>query len=154
MINEQINKEYFSAYLYLSISSRMLDLGLCGFAHWYEVQAREECDHAMRFYRFLHDEGLGVTLLPIAAPQCQCVCPADMLREALEHEEFVTESINHICRHAEEIHDRRVMQFLDWFVAEQAEEEANARDMLAKLRLYGENPASLFLLDCQLAKRE
>ena len=153
-LNDQIKKEFYSAYLYLEMNNYFLERCLNGFAHWYEVQAREECDHAMKIYRYLHDEGNAVKLQPIEAPAVVFATDMDVLCQALAHEEYVTESINAIVALAYEQQDYRTLQFLDWFVAEQAEEEVNARDMVNRLSLYGESSKGLYLLDHELGKRK
>ena len=154
LLNDQINKEFYSAYLYLEMNNYFLERGLDGFAHWYEIQAHEECEHGMKIYRYLHDEECEVSLQSIARPDVQFSCDMDVLRQALAHEESVTESINNIAAVAFEENDYRTMQFLDWFIAEQAEEEVNAREMITKLILYGEEAQGLYLLDHELAKRK
>lgn len=153
-LNGQVGMEFYSAYLYLEMNNYFMERGLNGFAHWYEVQAKEECDHAMRIYRYLHDEGNRVTLQAIEAPKCDFGCDREALSQALRHEELVTESINGIIATAYELNDYRTLQFLDWFVAEQAEEESNARDLLTRLGLYGESSKGLYLLDHELGKRK
>lgn len=153
LLNDQINKEFFSAYLYLEMDNYFRKRGLDGFAHWYQVQAREECDHAMKIYQYLQDEEEMVELKAIEAPREQFTCDMDVLRKALAHEEYVTESINNIVSTAFDLHDYRTMQFLDWFVEEQTEEEVNARDMINKLCLYGEDAKGLYLLNHELSKR-
>lgn len=154
LLNDQINKEFYSAYLYLEMDNYFRNRGLDGFAHWYHVQAREECTHAMRIFHYLHAEEEPVELQPIARPDEHFNSDMDVLRKALSHEEHVTESINLIAATAFELHDYRTMQFLDWFVAEQAEEEVNARDMINKLCLYGEDAKGLYLLNHELGKRQ
>lgn len=153
LLNDQINKEYYSAYLYLEMNNYFLSRGLDGFAHWYKVQSREECEHAMKIYQYLHDEECEVTLQTIACPDTHFSCDMDVLRQALAHEEYVTESINNIINVASDERDYRTMQFLDWFVAEQAEEELNARNMITQLCLYGEDAKGLYLLNHELSKR-
>lgn len=153
-LNGQIGMEFYSAYLYLEMNNYFLERGLNGFAHWYEVQAKEELDHAMRIYRYLHDEGNAVELRSIDCPKRNFSSDREVLCQALQHEEKVTESINSIIATAYEIQDYRTLQFLDWFVAEQAEEETNARDMMTRLVLYGETTKGLYLLDHELGKRK
>lgn len=154
LLNDQINKEFFSAYLYLEMDNYFRNRGLDGFAHWYYVQAQEECTHAMKIFQYLHDEEEKVQLQPIAKPNEHFTSDMDVLRKALAHEEYVTESINVIAAIAFELQDYRTLQFLDWFVAEQAEEEVNARDMINKLSLYGEESKGLYLLNHELSKRQ
>ena len=153
MLNEQINKELYSAYLYVEMNNYFEGRGLKGFAHWYKVQAEEECDHAKRIYEYLHDEGVNVKLKAIESPHTEFACDMEVLQRALEHEKYITRSIHEVYDAAWEAHDHRTMQFLDWFVAEQAEEERNANDMIDNLRLADNCSAALLMLDREYAKR-
>ena len=153
LLNQQINKEFYSAYLYLDFSNYFEDAGLDGFANWYKVQAQEERDHAMLFYQYLQNENQKVTLEAIAKPDKVFTCHMDVLKAALEHEEYVTSLINDIYAAAYEVKDFRTMQFLDWFVKEQGEEETNANDMITKMELFGGDPKSLYMLNQELAAR-
>ena len=153
LLNEQINKEFYSAYLYLDFSNYFKAAGLDGFANWYMVQAREERDHAMLFYQYLQNEGQTVTLEAIGKPDKVLNTNMDVLKAGLEHEEYVTSLINDIYAAAYEVKDFRTMQFLDWFVKEQGEEETNAKDMITKMELFGSDPRGLYLLNQELAAR-
>ena len=153
LLNQQINKEFYSAYLYLDFSNYFEEVGLDGFANWYKVQAQEERDHAMLFYQFLQNESQKVTLEAIAKPDKEFTCHMDVLKAGLEHEEYVTSLINDIYAAAYEVKDFRTMQFLDWFVKEQGEEETNANDMITKMELFGSDPKSLYMLNQELAAR-
>ena len=153
LLNQQINKEFYSAYLYLDFSNYFEDAGLDGFANWYKVQAQEERDHAMLFYQYLQNENQKVTLEAIAKPDKVFTCHMDVLQAGLEHEEYVTSLINDIYAAAYEVKDFRTMQFLDWFVKEQGEEETNANDMITKMELFGSDPKSLYMLNQELAAR-
>ena len=153
LINEQINKEFYSAYLYLDFSNYFKAQGLDGFANWYNIQAQEERDHAMLFYTYLQNETMAVTLEAIAKPDKEFSCHMDVLKAGLEHEIYVTSLINEIYGAAYEVKDFRTMQFLDWFVKEQGEEETNATDLITKLELFGSDPRSLYLLNQELAAR-
>ena len=153
LINQQINKEFYSAYLYLDFSNYFKARGLDGFANWYMVQASEERDHAMLFYQYLQNEGVKVTLDAIAKPDKTLTCDMDVLRAGLEHEKYVTSLINDIYAEAYAVKDFRTMQFLDWFVKEQGEEETNANDMITKMELFGSDPRSLYMLNQELAAR-
>ena len=153
LLNQQINKEFYSAYLYLDFSNYFEDVGLDGFANWYKVQAQEERDHAMLFYQFLQNENQKVTLEAIAKPDKEFTCHMDVLKAGLEHEEYVTSLINDIYAAAYEVKDFRTMQFLDWFVKEQGEEETNANDMITKMELFGSDSKSLYMLNQELAAR-
>ena len=153
LLNQQINKEFYSAYLYLDFSNYFEDAGLDGFANWYKVQAQEERDHAMLFYQYLQNENQKVTLEAIAKPDKVFECHMDVLKAGLEHEEYVTSLINDIYAEAYSVKDFRTMQFLDWFVKEQGEEETNANDMITKMELFGSDPKSLYMLNQELAAR-
>ena len=153
LLNQQINKEFYSAYLYLDFSNYFEDAGLDGFANWYKIQAQEERDHAMLFYQYLQNENQKVTLEAIAKPDKTFSSHMDVLKAGLEHEEYVTSLINDIYAAAYNVKDFRTMQFLDWFVKEQGEEETNANDLITKMDLFGSDPKSLYMLNQELAAR-
>ncbi|MBR2635143.1 MAG: ferritin [Clostridia bacterium] len=153
LLNQQINKEFYSAYLYLDFSNYFEDVGLDGFANWYKIQAQEERDHAMLFYQYLQNENQKVTLEAIEKPDKKAECHMDILKAGLAHEEYVTSLINEIYDAAYKAKDFRTMQFLDWFVKEQGEEETNAHDMITKMELFGSDPKSLYMLNQELAAR-
>lgn len=153
LLNQQINKEFYSAYLYLDFSNYFEDAGLDGFANWYKIQAQEERDHAMLFYQYLQNENQKVTLDAIAKPDKTFAEHIDVLKAALEHEKYVTSLINDIYAAAYDVKDFRTMQFLDWFVKEQGEEETNANDLITKMELFGSDPKSLYMLNQELAAR-
>lgn len=153
LINEQINKEFYSAYLYLDFSVYYEREGLDGFANWYMVQAQEERDHAMLFLKYLQQNGETVTLDAIAKPDKELTSLMDPLKFGLEHEQYVTSLINDIYAAAYDVRDFRSMQFLDWFVKEQLEEEKNAEDMIKKMELFGNDSKGLYSLDSEYAAR-
>ena len=153
LLNDQINKEFYSAYLYLDFSNYFKAAGLDGFAKWYMIQAQEERDHAMLFYTYLQNENMPVELGAIAKPDKVFNCHMDVLKAGLEHEKYVTSLINDIYSAAYDVRDFRTMQFLDWFVKEQGEEETNANDMITKMELFGSDPKSLYMLNQELAGR-
>ncbi len=153
LLNQQINKEFYSAYLYLDFSNYFEEVGLDGFANWYKIQAQEERDHAMLFYQYLQNENQKVTLEAIAKPDKTFSTHMDVLKAGLEHEEYVTSLINDIYAAAYNVKDFRTMQFLDWFVKEQGEEETNANDLITKMELFGSDPKSLYMLNQELAAR-
>jgi ferritin len=153
LLNQQINKEFYSAYLYLEFSNYFEDKGLDGFANWYMIQAQEERDHAMLFYTYLQNENQKVTLMAIDKPDKKLDSHMDVLLAGLEHEKYVTSLINDIYAEAYEAKDFRTMQFLDWFVKEQGEEETNANDLITKMELFGSDPKSLYMLNQELAAR-
>ena len=153
LLNDQINKELYSAYLYLDFSNYFSRVGLDGFANWYMIQAREERDHAMLFYQYLQNENQIVTLEAVGKPDKVFEAHIDVLRAGLAHEEYVTSLINDIYAAAYDVKDFRTMQFLDWFVKEQGEEETNANDMITKMELFGSDPRSLYMLNSELMAR-
>ncbi len=153
LINEQINKEFYSAYLYLDFSNYFERRGLSGFANWYKVQAQEERDHAMLMYQYLINNGETVTFGAIAAPDKKLDADLTVLNAGLEHEKYVTSLINDIYAAAYAVKDFRTMQFLDWFVKEQGEEEKNAADMVTKTELFGSDAKGLYMLDNELKAR-
>ena len=153
LLNDQLNKELYSAYLYLDFSNYFKRVGLDGFANWYMIQAQEERDHAMLFYQYLQNEGQVVTLKAIDKPDREINTHMDALLAGLEHEKYVTSLIHDIYSAAYDVRDFRAMQFLDWFVKEQGEEETNANDMITKMELFGSDPKSLYMLNQELAAR-
>ncbi len=153
LLNDQINKEMYSAYLYLDIANYYESTGLDGFANWYEIQAKEEMDHAMLFYRYLHNNGETVTLGAIDKPDKVFGDAMVPLQVALEHEKYVTSLINAIYSAALAASDYRTAQFLDWFIKEQGEEEKNSNDQVTKMKLYGDDPRSLYMFNSELKAR-
>ena len=153
LINTQVNKEFYSAYLYLDFANYYKDAELNGFCNWYQVQAQEERDHAMLFIQYLQNNGEKITLEAIAKPDKVFEDFRGPLAAGLEHENYVTGLIHEIYDAAYSVKDFRTMQFLDWFVKEQGEEEKNADDMLKKYDLYGSDPKGLYSLNSELAGR-
>lgn len=153
LLNEQINKEFYSAYLYLDFANYFTDAGLDGFANWFTVQAKEEQDHAMLMIQYLHNNADKVTLESLAKPDVPLKGHMDPLKGSLVHEKLVTASIHNIYGVASEQKDYRTMQFLDWFVKEQGEEEKNAEDNIKKYELYGSDAKGLYALNGEMAAR-
>jgi ferritin len=152
-LNVQINKEMYSAYIYLSMAAYSEHTGLSGFANWFMVQYHEENEHAMRIYKYLHEQGAQVKLQAIEKPQTDYKSPVDMFEKTLAHEQFVTKSINDLVDLALKENDHATQIFLQWFVTEQVEEEANDHEILDKLKMVGESGGGLFMLDRELGKR-
>ena len=150
---EQVNKEFYSAYLYLSMSAYFSDTGLLGFANWMRVQAQEEQAHAMFIYDFLINRGEKVILTAIDTPPNTWATPLAVMEHVLEHEVKVTGLINNIVNVADENKDRATMSYFNWFVDEQVEEEANAKEIIDKLKLIGDDKSALYLLDKDLSTR-
>ena len=153
LLNQQINKEFYSAYLYLDFSNYYYDQELNGFGNWYRIQAQEERDHAMLFLQYLQNNGERVTLETIAKPSIALTGNKQVLEEGLKHERYVTSLIHAIYEAAYNVRDFRTMQFLDWFVKEQGEEENNADSLVKRYELYGTDPRSLYMLDSEMASR-
>ena len=153
LLNQQVNKEFYSAYLYLDMSNYYADQDLDGFANWYKIQAQEERDHALLFMEYLQNNNESVTLEAIEKPDKVFNTLMDPLEVGAEHERYVTSLINDIYAVAYELKDFRTMQFLDWFVKEQGEEEKTADSLIKKYKLFGDDPKSLYLLNQELAAR-
>ena len=153
LLNDQINKELYSAYLYLDMANFYDTKGLDGFANWYEIQAKEEQDHAMLIYKYLHNNSQTVTLGAIGKPDKEFKTLMDPLKAAHAHEEYVTGLINAIYAAAQAANDFRTTQFLDWFIKEQGEEEKNSSDMITKMELFGDDAKALYMLNSELAGR-
>lgn len=152
-INEQINAELYSAYLYLSMATYFEDKGLSGFANWMYVQNEEETFHAMKFLHYLVERGGRVELSAIDEPPREWGSPLAVFENVYEHEQHVTSLINNLVDVAEELKDRATFNELQWFIAEQVEEEASADDIVNKLRLAKDAPGALLMLDKELAVR-
>ena len=153
LINNQINKELFSAYLYLDFANYYYAQGLDGFANWFDIQAQEERDHALLMRTYLLNNGEEVVLEAIDKPDQTYKSPADPLKLSLEHERYVTSLINKIYKTAAKAEDYRTMQFYDWFIKEQGEEENNAETLIRKYELFGGDPKGLYALNQELAGR-
>lgn len=153
LLNTQVNKEFYSAYLYLDFSNYYKEQGLDGFSNWYLIQAQEERDHAMLFIQYLQNNGCRVTLEAVDKPDKVFTSFVDPLHAGYEHEQYVTGLIHTIYDAANAVKDFRTMQFLDWFVKEQGEEENNAEGLIKKYDLFGSDPRALYMLDNELAAR-
>ena len=153
LLNQQINTEFYSAYLYLDIANFYDELDLDGYANYYMIQAQEERDHALLFLQYMQNNGLKVTFEAIGKPDKTYANVLDPLTVAAEHERYVTSLINDIYHEAHTAKDYRTMKFLDWFVNEQMEEEENADKMISRYKLFGGDPKGLYLLDQEYAAR-
>ncbi len=152
-INKQINFELYSAYVYLDISNYYADQNLNGFANWFKIQTQEERDHAMLFMDYLLQNGEKIVLADIKAPSFDFTDFRQPAMEAFEHEIKVTAAIHDIYGAAYELKDFRTMQFLDWFVKEQSEEEKNTDEIIKRYDLFGSDAKGLYLIDTELAAR-
>lgn len=151
--NDQINKELYSEYLYLSMQAYFERLNLKGFVNWMTVQIQEEHAHAMGMFNYVHERGGKVELEAIAKPQVDWTSPLHVFEEVLKHEEYVTSRINALMDVAEEVKDRAALSFLDWYLKEQVEEESNVGGVLATLKLIKDDAKALLMLDKELAAR-
>nr|WP_319473136.1 ferritin [uncultured Sphaerochaeta sp.] len=153
LLNEQINKEFYSAYLYLDMANFYAEKGLFGYENWFKVQAEEEMSHAMLFRQYMLNNGHSVKLSSLADPSKSYESAKAPLVEALKHEEYVTASINTIYEEAVKQKDYRSQQFLDWFIKEQGEEEANAQENIQKFEVFGSDNRGLYMLNKELEAR-
>jgi ferritin len=152
-MNEQINKELFSSYLYLSMAAYFEEKNLPGFAHWMYKQADEEREHGMKFYEHLAERGGRVMLKAIDAPKTDWTSSLELFQEVAEHEAKVTASINALYELALKEKDYPAQVLLQWFITEQVEEEKNAAEIIANLTLIEERGTAVLMLDHRLAKR-
>jgi ferritin len=152
-MNEQIKNEFYSAYQYLSMAAYCESANLPGFAHWMRMQAREEVEHAMKFYDFILDRGGRVLLQAMDQPVADFGSPLEVFEQALGHEQRVTAMINDLYGLAVRENDYASQTFLQWFVTEQVEEEKNAGDVVETLRMIGGKSEALFLFDRELGGR-
>ncbi len=153
LLNTQINKELYSAYLYVDIANFYDEMDLDGYKNYYMIQAQEERDHALLFMEYMQSVGLKVTLDAIAKPDKTYSTILDPLEVAAEHERYVSSLINAIYHEAYEDRDYRTMKFLDWFVDEQREEEDSADKMVSRYKLFGTDAKGLYMLDQEYAGR-
>ena len=152
-LNEQVNAELLSAYLYLSMEAYFKSLNLNGFANWMMVQTQEEVSHAMKIYEFIDERGGRITLKAIDGPQTKWDSPLAVFKAVYEHEQKVTSLINDLVNLAIEEKDHATNTFLQWFVNEQVEEEASADQVVQQLKMMEKAPGGLFMLDRELAQR-
>ena len=152
-LNRHANAEFYSSYLYLSMSAYFQSINLTGFAHWMRVQAREELAHAMKFYEHVVERGGRVSLQAVEAPTSQWDSPLAAFEDAYRHEQKVTGLINQLVDEAVQTRDHATNAFLQWFVSEQVEEEASVNAIVQKLRLVGDAPGGLFMVDHELGER-
>ena len=152
-LNEQINKELYSAYLYLAMSADAQNKGMPGIANWFNVQTQEELSHAQRIYQYILRQNAVVTLEAVEKPSFEVNSALDMFKASLKHEQFITASIHSLVDIAIEEKDRATEIFLQWFVNEQVEEEENACGIIDQLTLAGSDGSGLFMIDRELAAR-
>ncbi len=152
-INEQINAEMYSGYLYLSMAVDFAEKNLDGFEHWMRLQAQEELDHGMRFLDYLQERGGHVELETIEKPEVEWKTPLEAFEYVYQHECKVTGMINDLVDLAEKEKDRATVNMLQWFVDEQVEEEDSADEIVQKLKMVGDNPSALLMMNEKLAQR-
>jgi ferritin len=152
-LNDQINAELYSAYLYISMNAYFKSINLDGFAAWMHAQALEETQHAQKFYDFVNQRGGRVVLGAIEAPPGEWGSPLAVFEDTLAHEQKITSLINTLMEVASQEKDHATQIFLQWFVTEQVEEEESVGGVLEQLRLVGEAKGGLFMLDRELGKR-
>ena len=152
-MNDQINKELYSSYLYLSMAAYFEDKNLSGFAHWMRVQEAEEREHAMKFYDFIVERGGRVILKAIDAPKTEWKSTLEVAEEVAAHEAVVTASIYALYETALKEKDYPAQMMLQWFISEQVEEEKNAAEIVASLKLIEDHGTAVLMLDHNLGKR-
>jgi ferritin len=153
-INEQINHEMYSSYLYLAMATHFTAVNLTGFANWMNVQSKEEWSHAMKLYQYIFDRGGNVVLKGIAQPPAEFKSPMEIFKQVLEHEQKITKLITKLYELAVKEKDYPTQIMLQWFINEQVEEEKNDNEIIAQLEMIGDSPAMLMMLDRRLAERK
>lgn len=153
-INEQIKNELSSGYLYLSMSAHFVAVNLPGFARWMRLQSQEEVSHAMKLFDFIHERGGRAVLQAIDQPPAEFKSPLDVFQQVLEHERKVTGMIHRLYELAVKENDYATQVMLQWFITEQVEEEKGPSEVVAQLKMIGDQGAALFMLDKELGARE
>lgn len=151
--NEQINAELYSEYLYLVMKTYFKKSNLLGFANWFDVQIQEERAHGMGMYDYVLERGGDIEFKAIDKPEMKANDILSIMEEVLKHEKWVTANINSLTDVAEEVKDRAAVSFLDWYIKEQVEEEANVSKVIATLKLIGDDKHALLMYDKELAAR-
>jgi len=152
-LNKQLNREFFSAYLYMSMAAYFQSVDLLGFSNWMQIQAKEELFHAEKFYTFIHERNGKVVLEELGKPQTEWESPLAAFENSLAHEVFITSSLNELVNASLEEKDHATNIFLQWFITEQIEEESNATEIIRKLKLMKDAPGGMYMLDKELAAR-
>ena len=152
-LNEQFNREYYSSYLYLAMAAYATSINLDGFASWLRVQANEEMEHAMKFFDYIHDRQGKAELEAISRPPAKYKNILDLFEKVVAHETHITGSIYALCELAEKEKDYATQAFLQWFVTEQVEEEANAQRVFDRLKMAGDSTGALLYFDKEMGKR-
>jgi ferritin len=152
-LNDQVNAELFSAYLYLSMAAYFESIGLSGFGKWMEIQTMEEMTHAKKIYDYINERGGRVVLEAIEKPKIKWSTPLEAFKDAYKHEQYISGLINNLVDISIEEKDHATNNFLQWFVAEQVEEEASAEEIVQKLKLVGDRGNAIFMMDRELGQR-
>ena len=153
ILNEKINKEFYSGYLYLSMSAHLKELGLNGFASWTKHQAKEEVEHGLKIFDYLINCNSFVTLKQIRTPEFEFKGVLSIFNHIYEHEKCITRSVMEIAQKSEEECDRTTLNFIDWFIAEQIEEEEAVNNIIKRLELFGDDKVALYLMDKELGEK-
>jgi ferritin len=153
VINEQINAETYSAYMYLSMAAYFEEMGLSGFSNWMKVQYQEESAHALKFFNYITERGGKVILKAVAQVPVDFSGIVDVFEQTLKHENQVTEKINNLMNVAVAASDHATQSFLKWFIDEQVEEEANVERILATLKLINGEGNGVFMMDREMSQR-
>lgn len=154
ILNEQINKEFYSSYLYLSMSAYFSEVGLYGFSNWAKVQSKEEIDHGMILFEYVLGRNSQIHLTQIATPSFDMSNPLAIFEQIYRHERSITAAIDGVATMTEGECDLATRNFIDWYLNEQIEEEAEVSKIIAKLKAFGEEKSALYLIDRELQKRE
>lgn len=154
VLNEQINKEFYSAYLYLSMSAHFAEIGLYGFSKWTKIQSKEEIDHGMILFEYIIDRNAQICLDRINPPSFDLSGPVSIFEQIYQHEQSITSAIDCVAHMSESDCDLATRNFIDWYLKEQIEEEASVSRIISKLKAFGEEKSALYLLDKELGKRE
>lgn len=154
ILNEQINKEFYSAYLYLAMSAYFSEVGLYGFSHWTKIQSREEIDHGMILFEYVLNRKSQVRLKQVEAPALDWNGPIDVFEQIYQHERTITSSIDCVASMTEGECDLATRNFIDWYLKEQIEEEASVLRVISKLKAFGAEKSALYLIDRELSTRE
>lgn len=154
ILNEQINKEFYSAYLYLAMSAYFSEIGLYGFSNWTKVQSREEIDHGMILFEYVLSRKSQIRLKPLDSPLLDWNGPEDVFDQIYQHERTITSSIDAVANLTEGECDLATRNFIDWYLKEQIEEEASVLRIISKLKAFGAEKSALYLIDRELSSRE
>lgn len=154
VLNEQINKEFYSAYLYLSMSAYFSEIGLYGFSHWAKMQSKEEIDHGMILFEYVLGRNSQIHLAQISTPAFDMSSPIEVFEQIYQHERSITAAIDCVADMTEGECDLATRNFIDWYLREQIEEEASVSRIISKLKAFGAEKSALYLIDRELSSRE